>query len=84
MPKRIPIKAAKDVAKQYDLLQVILLAWDGEQTHVVTYGTTLKDCGQAAIGGNKIKRWMNWPEELCQTKPARIRKKENNNGNSTD
>lgn len=83
MPARIPIKAAKKFAQENECKQVIVLAWDGKRTHVVTYGETLKDCEQAAIGGNKIKREiLHWPEELCKAQPRRVRnkkKKENNN-----
>jgi hypothetical protein len=71
MPKRIPIKAAKTIAKEYDCRQVILVAWDGERTHVVTYGQTLDECEQAALGGNMVKRALGFPEEMCNTKPAR-------------
>lgn len=48
MPKRIPIKAAKRVAEEHGLRQVILLGWDGENTHIVTYGVTKADCAAAA------------------------------------
>jgi len=48
MPKRIPIKTAEAVAKQYDLKQVLLIGWDGERVHVVTYGRTKEDCAQFA------------------------------------
>lgn len=75
MGKRIPIKAAKDVADKYNLKQVILCVWDGELTHVVTYGKTLEDCSQAACGGNNIKRALGWPEELCQAEPSRVKRK---------
>jgi hypothetical protein len=73
MPKRIPIKAARDVAKAYRCRQVILLAWDGDLTHVVTYGKSLEDCAQAAEGGNSLKKKFGWPESL-QAQPSRIRK----------
>jgi hypothetical protein len=48
MPKRIPITTAKAVAEKHDLSQVLLIGWDGERVHVVTYGKTKKDCDQAA------------------------------------
>ncbi len=54
MPRRIPITEAKRVAIAQGCKQVILLAWDGEQTHCVTYGVTKLDCAQAAEGGRKI------------------------------
>lgn len=73
MPKRIPIAAARRIAIDHGCSQVIVLAWDGEKTHVVTYGKTKADCLQAAAGGNKMKRAMGWPEELCNAQPARAR-----------
>lgn len=48
MPKRIPIKAAKEVAEKHDLKQVLLIGWDGELVHIVTYGKTKEDCALAA------------------------------------
>lgn len=70
--RRMPIKAAKDVAKVYGLRQVVLLAWDGKTTHCVTYGTTVEDCDQAAQGGNRVKAALGWPEKL-QAEPSRVR-----------
>jgi hypothetical protein len=74
MPKRIPIKAAREISAKYDLKQVIILAWDGKLTHVVTYGKTMEDCDQAAQGGNKMKKAFGWPESLCQAEPSRVKK----------
>ncbi len=45
---KIPVKAAKDVAHQYGLKQCLLIGWDGEEAHVVTYGKTKADCEAAA------------------------------------
>jgi uncharacterized protein YuzE len=67
-------KQAKDIAQEYNLKQVILCAWDGERTHIVTYGKTLEDCDQAAQGGNKIKKFLGWSEELCEAEPSRVKK----------
>ncbi len=74
MPENIPIEAAENVAKQYDCNQVIILAWDGENTHVITYGNSLEESAQATAGGNRLKRALGWPETLCNTIPYRIRK----------
>ena len=82
MPKRVPIKAAKEIAEKYGLTQVILTAWDGQLMHVVTYGTTLEQCEQAAIGGNKIKRWLGFPKEMCDDVPTRIKKKKKKEKNN--
>lgn len=48
MPKRIPIATAKAVAEKHGLSQVLLIGWDGERVHVVTYGKTKADCEAAA------------------------------------
>lgn len=74
MPQRIPIKAAREVAKDYSCRQVIVLAWDGELTHIVTYGESTEDCAQAAAGGNMLKQKWGWPE--CNDQPSRVKKLE--------
>lgn len=48
MPKRIPIATAKLVADKHDLKQVLLIGYDGDLVHVVTYGKTKADCEAAA------------------------------------
>ena len=48
MPKRIPISTAKLVAEKHNLNQVLLIGYDGELVHVVTYGKTKADCEAAA------------------------------------
>jgi hypothetical protein len=74
MPKRIPIAAAKRIATDHDLRQVILVAWDGKLMHVVTYGKSVEDCDQAAQGGNRVKAALGWPEILCREEPSRVMK----------
>lgn len=48
MTKRIPISAAENIVSKYNLRQVLLIGYDGERVHVVTYGKTKKECEQAA------------------------------------
>lgn len=48
MTKRIPIATARQVAEKHDLKQVLLIGYDGERVHVVTYGVTKEDCAHAA------------------------------------
>jgi hypothetical protein len=36
------------VAEKHGLSQVLLIGWDGERAHVVTYGKTKADCAAAA------------------------------------
>lgn len=74
MPKRIPISAAKGIAVSQSCRQVILLAWDGELTHIVTYGKSVDDSAQAAAGGNMLKEKWGWPE--CNHQPSRVKKLE--------
>lgn len=71
MPKRLPIKSAADFGQKHQCTQVIIAAWDGERTHIVTWGRTLAECKQAADGGNKIKDALGWPKDL-HAEPSRI------------
>ncbi len=48
MPKRIPISTAKEVADKHNLKQILLIGYDGDLVHVVTYGKTKADCEAAA------------------------------------
>ena len=71
MPKRIPISAARSIAKEYNCRQVILLAYDNKRvTHIITYGKSIEDCSQAAAGGNMLKEKWGWPE--CNDQPSRV------------
>jgi hypothetical protein len=67
----IPISAAEKFGIEQRLKQVIIFGWDGKETHVVTWGKSIKDCAQAAAGGNKIKSNWGWPEEMM-AEPARV------------
>jgi len=58
MPVRIPISAARRVADLHELRQVIIIAWDGERTHIVTYGQTRQECKMAAEGGERIAKFL--------------------------
>jgi hypothetical protein len=58
MPKRIPIAEAKRVAEAQNCRQVVLLAWDGELVHIVTYGQTKEDCADAARSGKALNQWL--------------------------
>ena len=46
--RKIPISTAKAIAEQEGLRQVLLIGWDGQSTHIVTYGKTKADCRLAA------------------------------------
>lgn len=78
--KRIPITVAKRIANELGYTQVIIHAYDGETgiQSVCTYGKSIADCDNAAIGGNTIKKLLGWDESLCNATPARIKKKKVN------
>jgi hypothetical protein len=70
--KHIPIAAAKAFAKQHHLKQVVIMAWDGAQMHVATYGGSVVDSAQAAAGGNFLKKALGFPAEACPAIPAKV------------
>lgn len=75
---KVPISAAKEIAKKYGKDQVIIVTWEKETggETVTTYGSTLNYCEQAALGGNFVKKALGWPNELTEAKPARQIKRE--------
>ena len=74
MPGRIPIGDLRELARLRDLRQAILVAWDGEREHVVTYGRSAEECDQAALGGDRIKAALGWPPESRGAEPSRVRR----------
>ena len=61
---KIPIKALKQLSKDYGLDHVIVFATEGKTQHIATYGKTIEGCSEAADFGNKLKDAMGWPESL--------------------
>jgi hypothetical protein len=39
---------------------------------VITWGGSAEDGAQAAEGGNRIKRFLGWPEALCRAESAKV------------
>lgn len=72
MPTRIPVSAARGFSLAHNCTQIIILAWDGTLTHCVTWGKSVEDCAQAALGGNKLKEALGWPKHL-QQEPPRVK-----------
>jgi hypothetical protein len=66
---RLPWEALRDFGRQHGLTQVILMAWDGECTHVVTWGEGNSESLRAAAGGNLMKQTLGFPEEDCHEEP---------------
>lgn len=62
--KKIPITAARDIAKKFGYDQVVIIARKvGEGEHVTTYGVNEEHCHSAALQGVALKRFMGWSEE---------------------
>lgn len=64
--KRIPIKAAEEIAKKYGYDQVIIIARkvgkdpepNGE--HITTYGINKAHCDAAALQGKALAKLYGW------------------------
>ena len=77
-PIKIPISRAKDIGKDLNYQQVIIVAWNKNgTTHITTWGKTDQDSEQAAMGGEFIKKSLGWPDSLISTGsvPERIKKR---------
>lgn len=68
----LPIDSARELCGTHGLAQVIVLTWDGSETGVTTFGVTAEDSAIAAEAGNRIKRWLGWPEAMCRTESAKV------------
>lgn len=70
---KIPISAAKEICKKYNMPEVVIFAYDPvtKMQHVVTYGKTKDQCIDAAKAGNFLKKALGWPDSLCHAKPKR-------------
>ncbi len=81
--KNIPIKAGKDFLEKYEKDQVIILTWHKESntTTVTTYGKTKKDCDQAALGGNVIKKGLGWGNENSRDGTSKVKEVMDNAAN---
>ena len=69
--KEIKILDAKKMSKKTGYPEIIIFGNDpvsGIQ-HITTYGKTKNQCLEAAKLGNKIKKYLNWPDKLCNSEP---------------
>jgi hypothetical protein len=55
---------------------VIIVTWDAAhgKEHVTTWGQDAEQCRQAAMGGNRVKQALGWPDALCHAEPRRAKK----------
>lgn len=72
-PDTLPVSCAQTISDLHGQQQVIVVTWDGRQTHCVTYGASLQDSDQAALGGDRLKTAMGWPESLKGMLPVRVK-----------
>lgn len=68
---KISVAKAKEIREDLNATHLILFTIDGDGVqHVATHGLTEKDALQAAKAGNKLKKLLGWPEDLCKSKPV--------------
>lgn len=55
--KKLPIKAASDLGKKYNLARVLIIATsaNNDTTFTVSWGKTKEDCGFAAMDIQKLR-----------------------------
>jgi len=55
--ENLPIKAARDLGKKYDLDRVLIIATSTkhDRTYTVSWGKTKEDCGFAAMDIQKLR-----------------------------
>ncbi|MDF7810486.1 hypothetical protein [Hymenobacter sp. YC55] len=67
----ISIEQAKQIREDIGASHLILLAmWPDGSEHVTTHGKNEQQAHEAADFGNRQKKHMGWPEDLCQSQPA--------------
>lgn len=66
----ITIKETKEFREKFNLTHIVILgiSEDGSQ-HVSTHGKTESNAKEAAKLGNELKEKLNWPKNLCNSKP---------------
>lgn len=70
--KRIPIKAAREIAERYGYDQVVIYARKVGETHephgehMTTYGVTKEHCVVAARMATALQKFMGWGPDLKQ------------------
>jgi hypothetical protein len=72
-PKIISIDEARTLANAHGMRQLIVISWDGDLQYVTTYGQSLEDCDQAAMGGDKLKEVLGWTN-VRPSFPKRVEK----------
>lgn len=74
---RIPIKAVREFGRKWNLNHVIILGHykyqkqKGGRTHVLSWGRSTEESGQAADFANTLKTQLGWPESV-RAQPSRV------------
>jgi hypothetical protein len=70
----VPINSANIISDAYNKDQVIILCYDrcNNKVSVTTYGKSVPDSYHAALSGNRIKKYLNWPDKLCHAESERV------------
>jgi hypothetical protein len=69
MPDHIPWERAQDFAEKNGCSRVVIVAFDGERTHVVTWGLSVEDSDVACDVGNWFKEENDWPARFEAESP---------------
>jgi hypothetical protein len=72
---RIPIKAVREFGRKWGLAHVIIFAHQADSRihHILTWGRSTEESGQAVDFANTLKKQLGWPEALYP-QPSRVRR----------
>jgi len=66
----ISIDDVKYIREYLGMSHLVLFSIDDEgKQHVSTHGDSESDAKEAAKAGNKLKKSLGWPEDLCNSNP---------------
>jgi len=67
---KIKISEAKKIREQFEFTHLVIfgIGKDNRQ-HVATHGDTQAHAKEAAKLGDELKKLLNWPDHLCNSKP---------------
>lgn len=64
MPDKIPYEKAEKFARENECKVVVILAWDGSNSHVVTWGESAEQSDFAADTGHQMRCVLNWKDNM--------------------
>lgn len=66
---KISIKETKQIREMLGLSHIVIFGVDTSGQHVSTHGKTMQNAREAAKAGNKLKKSLGWPEDMCRDNP---------------